>query len=361
MNKILKKILNTLESNGYEAYIIGGFVRDLMLGIDSFDVDICTNALPKDLKRIFPQASTKNLGGIDFKIKSYHFEITTYREEIKYHNRKPIVFNYIENFEDDLKRRDFTINCLAMNRKGEIIDCLNGLSDLQASRLRMIDDIETKLQEDPLRIMRAIRFATTLGFNIEQTLFKALKKHHQAVLSLSKTRIREELDKILLSKNVKNGLNLLDEIGILKDLKITYQDIYPVKNIEAMYAQITISHGLDYTKVEKENIAKLKKILKEGEITNLTIYHYGLYLNLIAGEILEINKKLINKMYKDLPIHEKKDINIKVLYLIKILDKKYISKLSLIIEELEQLILNGKLKNKKSYIIKYLKEKHLIK
>ena len=104
MNKIIKNILTIIEKKGYEAYLIGGYVRDLLLGKSSYDIDICTNATPKELITIFPKASTKNLGGISFKIKEYNFEITTYREEIKYKNRKPIEYNYTTNLISDLQR-----------------------------------------------------------------------------------------------------------------------------------------------------------------------------------------------------------------------------------------------------------------
>ena len=115
MNKIIKNVLTKIENNGYEAYLIGGYVRDLLVGKSSYDIDICTNATPRELINIFPNGSTKNLGGIDFKIKEYHFEITTYREEIKYKNRKPIEYHYVNSLIEDLKRRDFTINTICIN------------------------------------------------------------------------------------------------------------------------------------------------------------------------------------------------------------------------------------------------------
>lgn len=356
MNKIIKKVIDTIEKKGFEAYIIGGFVRDLLLGKNSFDIDICTNATPKDLIAIFPGSNSKNLGGIAFKIKEYHFEITTYREEIKYKNRKPIEFNYINNLMQDLKRRDFTINTICMNSKGEIIDLLNGTKDLVNFKLKIIGDPEIKLTEDPLRIMRAIRFATVLNFNIDSSLYKAMQKHSKKILTLSNTRIREELDKILLSPNLKKGLKLLEDLNILKYLKITYKDITPVKNIAGMYSQIEIAYDLPFTKVEKENITNLKKILKKGEITNLTVYKYGLYLCLVAGEILNIDRQKINKIANNLPINEQKDINITPKDIVKVLGIDYSQKIKIILNNLEKRILNGELKNKKSNIIKYLKE-----
>ena len=354
MNKIIKNVLLKIENNGFEAYLIGGYVRDLLVGVSNFDIDICTNATPKELIEIFPKASSKNLGGIDFKIKEYHFEITTYREETKYKNRKPIEFNYIDNLIEDLNRRDFTINAICMNKLGEIIDILNGTKDIMDCKVRMIGNAKTKIEEDPLRILRGIRIATILNFNLETTLYKEIKNNSSLILKLSNTRIKEELDKILLSNNVKRGLKMLEDFGITKLLKITnYDDIVPVKNLEGMYAQIDIKYNLPFTKVEKENITKIKKIIKDGEINSSTLYENGLYLSGIAADILNIDKKIVTKMDKDLPIHERKDINIKALELIKIGLK--IEDISSIQKDLETKILNKELKNKKGEIIKYIK------
>lgn len=356
MNKLIKNILSKIENHGFEAYIIGGYVRDLLVGKSSFDIDICTNATPKELIKIFPQSSTKNLGGIEFKIREYHFEITTYREEIKYKNRKPIEYNYINNLVEDLKRRDFTINAICMNTKGEIIDLIDGTKDLANLKIKMIGDIKTKIKEDPLRILRAIRIATHLNFSLDSELYKELKKEYKRVLKLSNTRIKEELDKILLSENPKKGLKLLEELGISKLLGLTYNEITNVKNLEAMYAQIDIKYNLPFTKVERENIKNIKSILKKGDINKSTLYKHGLFLTTVAGEILNINKKTINKMYKELPIKVRKDLNITPDEIVKILNIEYSSIVGKILNDLENLIISGKIKNKKKDIIKYLIE-----
>lgn len=354
MNKLIKKVLNKIENAGFEAYLVGGYVRDLLVGKESYDIDITTNATPKELLVLFKNGSTKNLGGIDFKIKEYHFEITTFREEKKYQNRKPVEFNYVNDLSVDLKRRDFTINALCMDSKGGLIDKLNGLTDLQNSKIKMIGDPNIKLVEDPLRILRAIRFATILNFSIDPNLFKCLKKYHKEVLKLSNTRIRDELDKIFLSSNVKQGLVLLDKIGISNILNINYDDIVYVKNIEAMYAQINIDYKLPFTKIERENIRKIKGIISSGEITKFTIYKHGLFLSHIAGEILNEKQEFITKLFKEMPIHERKDININTKDLQKSLNIEA-SSTSYILIRLENLILSDKLKNKRSEIIKYIK------
>lgn len=356
MNKIIKNVLEKLENKGYEAYIIGGYVRDLLVGKNSYDIDICTNAIPRELLEVFPNSSSKNLGGISFKIKEYHFEITTYREEIKYENRRPIKYNYIDNLLLDLQRRDFTINAICMNKKGEIIDLINGTKDIQDNKVRMIGSPTTKVKEDPLRVLRGIRIATVLNFNIESSLYKVIKANKEEVLKLSNTRIKEELDKILLSDYPKRGLTLLNELGISKLLGITdYEELVPLKSLEGMYAQIKIKYKLPFTKIEQNNITNLKKILKENTITKKTIYKFGLYLCLTASEIKNIKQNSINKMYKELAIHDRSEIDIKAEDLIELgIQNQNISKT---FKHLEALILDDKLKNNKCEIIKYLNSK----
>ena len=176
MEKNIKKILETLESEGYQAYLVGGYVRDYLLGIASFDVDIATNALPKDIHRIF-NSSKSNYGSVNIKIDKLNVDITTYRKDLNYINRRPSTVKYINNLEEDLKRRDFTINAICMDKNGNIIDPLNGCLDLDKRLIKMIGDVDIKIQEDPLRIMRAIRFACVLDFGIDNELYAVSYTH----------------------------------------------------------------------------------------------------------------------------------------------------------------------------------------
>ena len=354
MHRLIKKTLETIEKKGYEAYLVGGYVRDFLLKNETYDIDICTNATPKELIKIFPNASTKNLGGIQFKLKEYNFEITTYREEIKYHQRRPIEYNYINNLLMDLNRRDFTINAICMNVKGEIIDLLNGKKDLENKEIVIIGSVLKKLQEDPLRILRAIRFATVLNFKIEDELYKSIQKNKNTILTLSNTRIKEELDKILFSPYAERGLSLLKDLGILEILKINYEEIIPIKSLIGMYAQIEVNYDLPFTKVEKESIKKIKEIKKIGTINNEVVYKYGLYLSKIGAAILNIDDATVNKIYQNLPIKDRKDICLDKSIMNVIKEKN--QNIPLIINDLEKLIINGKIKNKKKDIIKYLKE-----
>jgi len=355
MKKIIKNILIKIEKNGFEAYIVGGFVRDFLIGQKSFDIDICTNATPKELQIIFPN-SNLNFGGISFKLKKYNFEITTYREEILYERRKPSKLRFINDVKKDLTRRDFTINTILMNKKGIVLDYLNGIKDLKQRKIKVVGDATKKLEEDPLRILRAIRLATVLNFKIDSSLKKIIKEKAYLVKDLSNTRIKEELDKILLSNNVLYGLELLKELKMFEVLKISYQKIIPVNNIIGMYAQINEEYNLPFNKLEKKQLKYLKEILAKEKIDSKVIYKYGLELSLIAGLIKGVNLTSIRKLAKKLPIKSIQDIKITPLELLKVsgIEKKHIS---LIMNELENLIISGKITNTKKDIMKYLKSR----
>lgn len=357
MDKLIKKILNKIEECGFEAYAVGGYVRDYLLGIKSTDIDICTNALPKDLHKIFPINNNSNsYGGFNLKIKNYNIDITTFREELKYDKRKPTEIIYLNDLKDDVKRRDFTINSVCLDKNDKIIDLVDGVSDINKRVIRMLGDIPKRLEEDPLRILRAIRFASILDFTIEESLYEELKKHYKLVLNLSNERIKGELNKILLSKNYQKGLEILKDLKILDILEIKYQDITYVGDLCGMWAQLEVGKNLTFTKQENTNIISIRAIINEGIITNNELYKYGLYNSLVAGEILGIDQKAINKMYKNLPIKSVKDLDIKTNEILDILKIEPSSILKEIREDLVNEILLNNLKNKNNDLKKYIRK-----
>ncbi len=353
MNWTIKQVLTKLEKKGYEAYITGGFVRDYLLGSKSFDVDICTNAKPKELIHIFPNGVFNGIGGISFKIKKFNFEITTYRRELKYENRKPVFLEFIDDLLIDIKRRDFTINAFIMDKQGKITDYLTSYEDLNKKIIKIIGDIEIKLKEDPLRILRSIRFAANLNFKLETKLYQSIKKNYALVATLSNTRIKDELDKILLSNNPMYGLNLLKELGILNAIDINYSTITPVKNLLGMYAQLEIK-ALPFTKKEKTIINDLKSILKDQNLTKYTIYKWDISLIEIAADILRLDIKEIRKKKRNLPIKNYQDIKITAKEITKLLNISYDKTLNIIYEDLANSLISGKIKNTHSAISTYL-------
>ena len=352
MDKIIKCVLEELDKKGFESYLVGGYVRDFLLGIKGYDVDICTSALPKDVHAMF-NITSNNYGGANIKVDNYNIDITTFRKESNYQNRKPMEVKYITDLKTDLLRRDFTINTICMDKNGKVIDLLGGVEDLNNRTIKMVGDANIKLQEDPLRILRAIRFATTLNFNLDEELIKAIDANKELVKNLSGTRIKEELDKILRSINFKKGLDLLDNLGINALIGLTYEDINYTKDLIGMYSQIKVSN-IPFTNIEKSNIIRITEVVNKGTINYETLFNYGLYINTVAGMILNINPKKINAMYKKMPIKDREDIAINGNEIMEILNIKPGKVLSEIYSELITEILSGRLKNKKGDIKKYL-------
>lgn len=356
MNSEIKEILDIIENNGYEAFIIGGYVRDKLLGIESTDIDITTNALPKDLKELFVnyKASISLYGAFKIITNKYHFDITTYRKEISYKGRKPDQIEYVNNLIDDIKRRDITINTICMNKNGNIIDLLGGINDLNLKVIKCVGDADYKLKEDPLRVLRCLRFAITLNFKIDKSLLKAIKKNYELINTLSQVRLREELDRIIISKNVLNGLKILKSVGILKLLGISYNKVRYTDDLLGMYAQLSININNYFTNSEKRNIAKIKYIIKYKKIDNIILFDMGLYLSLVAGKIMNISSEKINHMYQKLPIKSTKDIKINAQEIMLILNIKPSSLIKIIQQDIKNKILLNKLSNDKDKIICYI-------
>lgn len=352
MDKKIKKILEKLDNNNYEAYLIGGYVRDELLGIKSLDIDICTNALPKDIHKLFNINNKSNYGSINMIIDKYNIDITTFRKDINYINRHPSKVVYVKSLEEDLIRRDFTINTICMDKNGKVVDLLNGVEDLNKRIIRMVGKLPDKLIEDPLRILRAIRFSCILDFDIEEELWNKICQYNYLVKELSKNRIREELDKILLSKNFKKGLVLLEKSGIKKLINIDYENINYVVDLLGMWSQVKVL-DIPFTKVEKSTIINIRNVINIGIINNEILYKYGLYICTIAASILNINVKLISKKYNKLPITKRSDIDITSKEIEELVGTKNISKMYSIIEKV---ILNNELKNKNKDIKNYIRK-----
>lgn len=352
MEKQIRKILEVIESNGYKAYLVGGYVRDYLLGRKTYDVDICTNALPVDIKKMF-NASKCSYGSVNFMLGKYNVDITTFREEYNYQNRKPEKFVYIDNLEKDLLRRDFTVNALCMDKNGHVIDLLGGIDDLNDNKIKMIGNTQVKGKEDPLRILRAIRFSTVLNFDLDDELLNFIKNNYKLVSSLSKNRIKMEMDKILLSKNYQKGLNYLKITKVSDTLGIEFENVVYVDDLHGMWAQIKAD--MPFTNEEKSNIIKIASGVKKGVIDNFSLYKNGLYINQIVGKILGVNPREVSRKYNHLPIKTRKDINITCKDIEKIVESP--REIGETYKILEKVILQKKVPNKREDLLKYLNKR----
>jgi len=355
MNTEIKSVLEKIEENGYEAYVVGGYVRDYLLGIESVDVDICTNALPKNVINIFNiKKETVSYGSISLKNGNYNFDITTYRKEDTYVNRRPQKIEYTSNLILDIMRRDFTINSICLNKEGQIFDYLNGRDDIKNKKIKVIGNTYEKLTEDPLRILRAVRFAVILDFDIDEEIINFISSNKNLISNLSYTRKKEELDKIFSSKNALKGLRLLKKLDLCSVLEIDYDKIVVVQDLLGIWAQINFSNNYPFTKNNLNIIKKLRNILEAGEITNYTLYKEALYISLVAGEILGVDKKEINEKYHNLSVHSKEELVINSKDIIDILNIKPSSIIKLIYEDILIKVLNNELNNNYEDIRKYI-------
>jgi poly(A) polymerase len=215
-------ICDTLQQNGYQAYLVGGCVRDLLLGRRPADYDVATNALPEQVMRLFPESLKVGAEfGVVLVIRNGNkVEVATFRRDIGYSDgRHPDEVVFTTTISEDVSRRDFTINGLAMRHNtGEVLDFVGGRGDLKAGIVRAIGDPEQRFTEDKLRMLRAVRFAARFGYNIEPKTFAAIRQHAPEINSVSAERIHEELSKLLTEGAARRGFELLDETGLLQQV-----------------------------------------------------------------------------------------------------------------------------------------------
>ena len=213
-----KKILDTMHQAGYEAYVVGGCVRDAMLGREPGDWDITTNAVPADIKKLFGRTIDTGIehGTVTVMFGKEGYEVTTYRVDGKYEdNRHPSEVTFTKSLVEDMKRRDFTINAMAYNEEEGLIDKFGGIEDLEQKVIRCVGEPRERFSEDALRIMRAIRFAAQLGYSIEDETKAAIKELAPTLEKISAERIQVELVKLLVSDH-PDMIRLAYELGITK-------------------------------------------------------------------------------------------------------------------------------------------------
>ncbi len=349
--KEINLIMEKLKKAGYEAFIVGGCVRDLLRGEKPQDWDITTNARPEEIKKIFPKSFYENKFGTvtvltNSKDKTLReIEITTYRVDEKYTDKRhPDNIKFAKTIEEDLARRDFTVNAMALGLKSQIsslrqpidrsfsgqanlnsqtdtkfqiidskfilIDIFKGREDLNKKIIRAVGNPNDRFNEDALRMLRAVRFATTLNFTIEEKTLKAIQKNASWIQAISKERIRDELIKIIQSKQPAQGIELLRKTGLLKYIlpelekgvgvsqnKYHIYDIYE-HSIRSLQAAADNNFGLDI------RIAALlhdigKPETKEGEGPTATFYNHDIIGAKFAARILnrlKFPKRFIEKV-----------------------------------------------------------------
>ncbi len=264
-------VMKLLEQSGFEAYAVGGCVRDSLLGRKPYDWDVCTSALPEETLEVFGGFRTIPTGikhGTVTVIADSPVEITTFRIDGEYlDNRRPSEVSFTRTLADDLCRRDFTVNAMAADKNGKVTDLYGGKEDLQKKIIRCVGCAQKRFAEDALRIMRALRFAATLGFSLEESTAKAVLEQKDLLKNIAIERIRVETDKLLL--------------GNCEDILYTYREVFGVfipeaeitretaRKISAAEREIEIRLALLLSNLTSENAkAVLQRLRYSNSVTN---------------------------------------------------------------------------------------------
>lgn len=334
------EVIKILESYNHKAYIVGGAVRDLLLGKNPSDYDIATSATPEEILNIFSFTKTLDVGmkhgTITVFYKGDFYEITTFRNDGDYiDNRHPISVEFTNDLKDDLKRRDFTINAFAYN--GNLVDCFDGIKDLKNKVIRCVGDSSIRFEEDALRIIRALRFSSCLGFSIDDETKKAIHMKKELLKNISIERINQELDKLFMSNCFE----------IIKEYYDVFEIIFPqISNHQDQIlekAKYFDQDGILFNSLMFIDIFDddFKKVLEK--------YHYSKEKNKLIEFLnnvklnLELSRVSIKKLLKK---YGKNDIIYYVIYNCFDVDKKkkFIKLINEVEEEcytLKQLRING--------------------
>jgi len=339
--KEVKTVIEKLKNKGFEAYVVGGCVRDILRNTEPEDWDITTNAKPEEIQKIFSKSFYENkfltvtvqTGSKNPKLKE--IEVTTYRSEAKYTDKRhPDQIKFAKTVEEDLGRRDFTVNAIAIglelkaqssklkskiDSKFVLVDPFGGQEDLETKTIRTVGKAEERFSEDALRMMRAVRFATTLGegWKIKKKTAEAIEKNSRWLQAISKERIRDELMKIIMAERAAEGIELLRKLGLLKYIIPELEEGYGVsQNKHHIYECYEHSlRSLDYA--AKQNFNKYVRLaalfhdiakprVKEGEGPQATFYGHEIVGARITAQILsrlKFSKKDIEKVVKLVRYH----------------------------------------------------------
>ena len=327
-------IMQQIEAAGFEAYFVGGSVRDALLGLPIHDVDIASSAYPEEIKQIFNKTVDTGIqhGTVMVLAHGVGYEVTTFRTESTYQDfRRPDKVTFVRSLEEDLKRRDFTVNALAVRHDGTIIDLFGGLADLAAHRLKAVGDPEERFHEDALRMMRAVRFQSQLAFEIEPETLAAIKSHAPLLAHISIERIASELTRLMLGQArtaawqnfLATGLSQYcpdfkdQDLSVLSAIADT-----PLPTAEVAWTLIAHSLPVAPTKLLKdwkqanaliETVDRATHLLPMAEVDVWRLYLAGpeaVETAIVAQQALtsDFDAAHVRQLYAQLPIHHKQEL-----------------------------------------------------
>lgn len=381
-----RPVLQKIEKAGFEAYFVGGCVRDTILGDSIHDIDIATSAYPSEIKEIFNRTVDTGIehGTVMILDHGTGYETTTFRTESGYQDfRRPDKVTFVRSLSEDLKRRDFTINALALKENGEVIDLFSGLTDLKRHLIKAVGDPNERFHEDALRMMRAVRFASKLDFVIASETLAGIKQNAALLEKIAVERIRVEFEKLLMGQNPVAGLHDFLQTGLYQycpGLAGRHHELsgllllnnWQVQNTAQAWAIIVTQLGLDSRntgkflrnwKTSNELITNVKKMipvirgLRKQELTSLTLFTAGEQAVRDANQVAKLygwalpDEQLMGR-YNSLPIKNGKELAVNGSTLINSAGVKPGPLLGKIIKELTVRVVSGELPNDSATLIK---------
>lgn len=371
-------IIRILNDKSYEAYIVGGAVRDILLNIDFNDIDITTNATPRAIRNLFENykidSEFEHLGSVTLYIDNYKFELTTFRNE-EYVKQKIKNVHYSKRLADDVVRRDFTINALAFPLNLELIDLINGKKDLDHNCIKIIGKAKQRFKEDPSRILRGFHLVAKLNFNINLRTSIGMIQSRKYLNDLSNYRITLLMKKILNEKYANCALKKMHQLNIFKTMpeydkwltiiiknkKLSYLDKFVV--LYRIKGEIPLNNSLTHLEnMEIRKVYELVEFVSNNDVTGVDIIQLGIDNLLKADKIAKMldkeylpQSKAMNKIYRNLPVYSVRDLKITGLEIKNIIGENSQLKIGDIINELLLLIVDGVIENRFTELEKAVK------
>lgn len=383
-----KCIIEKLKKHGFEAFFVGGSVRDYVMNREIGDIDITTSAKPEEVMQIFPKHVPIGLqhGTILVLQDSIGYEVTTYRTEGEYENfRAPKEVTFVSNLDEDLKRRDFTMNAIAMNESLELYDPFSGQKDIKKKRIVTVGSAEERFTEDALRMLRAVRFMSSLGFSLDETTERAISKHVSLLQFISVERKLAEFDKLLLGKNVVQALQKMNELAVfdylphlldeknaieqfLKDssniLETSLANKWAVLCLRIEYDSLSFLKSWKMSSKRMKEITTIEGIVKEVMQTNvwnrLSILKFGYDACKSAEEIItklqlcELRNSL-DVEFSEMLIKERNELVVTGNHLQKWFERKPGPWIQIELDKIIEAVLYNKVVNNEQHIKEWLK------
>ncbi|MBA8658738.1 CCA tRNA nucleotidyltransferase [Staphylococcus aureus] len=385
-----RPILEQIQDNGFEAYYVGGSVRDYVMGRNIHDIDITTSATPDEIESIFSHTIPvgKEHGTINVVFNDENYEVTTFRAEEDYvDHRRPSGVTFVRDLYEDLQRRDFTMNAIAMDTAYKLYDYFDGQQDINNRIIRTVGIAEERFQEDALRMIRCLRFQSQLSFDIATETFEAMRIQMADIKFLSIERIVIELTKLMRGINVEKSFNHLKSLKAFnympyfEHLDMNQINVTEAIDLELLIAIVSVKFDINYSlKPLKLSNRQVKDINQYIQIMNalpsiitkeqlkMFVYDYDTHLIknvMVAADVLKandiqghepliVNLQTIDETLHRLPMHNRKDMMVNGGVLMAHLNAKSGPWLKDVLRQIEIAIVTGKVSNEEIEILKWV-------